>query len=75
MVSYLFLSIILAVLGLAAVITAAAMALPRARRQRELARRRRELAGQEELEDYIRRVNQALSDEDIDRLNDERGDG
>jgi hypothetical protein len=74
MISYLFLSVFLAVLGLAAVVTFLAIALPRARRRRELARHKGEIRSQQELEDFIRQVDQAASDEQIDRLDNERKD-
>ena len=74
MISYLFLSLILAVLGLAVVAATLAVTLPRARQRRELARRRGELSSQQELENFIGRVDQALSEEDVNRLENERKD-
>lgn len=74
MVSYLFLSIFLAVLGLAVVVTFLAIALPRAQRRRELARHAGEIRSQQELEEFIRKVDQATSGEQIDRLDNEGKD-
>jgi len=73
-ISYVFLSIFLAVIGLAAVVTFLAVALPRARRRRELARHQGEIRSQRELDELIRQVDQATSDEDLDRLDNERKD-
>jgi uncharacterized membrane protein YgaE (UPF0421/DUF939 family) len=74
MVSYVFLSFFLAVLGIAAVITVTAVMLRRARRERELARRKRKLSSEHELDAFIRQVDQAESDEDLNRLDNERKD-
>ena len=70
MVSYLFGSVFLAVAGLAVVVTALAIALPRVRERRELARHRGEIRSQRELDDFIRAVDQATSDDDLNRLGD-----
>lgn len=72
-VSYLFLSICLSVTGLAVVITAA-VAVTRARERRELARRKGELSSEQELEQFIGRVDQALSDDELNRLENEGKD-
>jgi len=73
-ISYVFLSAFLAVIGLAAVVTFLAVALPRARRRRELARHQGEIRSQQELDELIRQVDQAESDEDLNRLDNERRD-
>jgi hypothetical protein len=68
MVSYLFASIIVAVLGLAAVTIFLAAAVPWARERRELARRKHEIASQDELEAFIRRVDQVTAADELDHL-------
>jgi len=75
MVSYVFLSFFLAVLGIAAVVTVTTIVLRRVRRERELARRKRELSSENELDELLRQVDQATGAEDLDRLDEERGNG
>lgn len=75
MVAYLFLSAFLAVIGIAIVVATARIALPRARRRQELARRKGELSSEQELDDLLRQVNQATGAGELDRLDEERGDG
>ena len=58
------------VLGLAMVVTAAAVAISRARQRRELTRQKGELDTETQLENYLSRLDQAKTDEDIDRLGD-----
>ena len=75
MVSYVFLSFFLAVLGIAAVVTVTTIVLRRVRREQELARRKRELSSENELDELLRQVDQATGAEDLDRLDEERGNG
>lgn len=70
MVTYLFLSAFLAVIGLAIITTVLVIASTRARRQRDLNRRKGELASEQELENYLGRLDQATTAGDIDRLGD-----
>ena len=70
MVSYVFLSAFLAVLGIAVVTVVTVIAVRRGRERRELYRRRNELDTESQLEDYLSRLDQAESAEDIDRLGD-----
>jgi hypothetical protein len=74
MVEYLFISIVFAVIGLVIVIGFAAYTLPRARARRELARRKSTLASQEDLEKFIRRVDQVTAADELDHLDEEKRD-
>lgn len=72
MIEDIFIGVILAVLGLAAVVVFLAVALPRARARRELARKKAELASQTELDDFIAEVDQVTSADELDHLEDKR---
>jgi len=67
-------SLVVAIIGLAAVAGFLAVIVSRARVRRELSRRRRELATQRELEDFIRRVDQVTTGEELDHLGREKRD-
>jgi hypothetical protein len=69
-----FIGIILAVLGLVAVVVYLAVALPRARARRELARKKGELASESELDEFIRKVDQVIAADELDHLEDEGED-
>lgn len=74
MIEDVFAGIFAVILGLALVTYIAVLARKAARYQRELTRRRGGIASQEQLESYIRKIDQALSEDDIDRLDNERRD-
>lgn len=68
MVEYLMISVVVAILGLAAVVGFISIALSRARKMRELSRKRSEITSQEQLEDFIRRVDQVTAADELDHL-------
>lgn len=72
--TYLAVSILLALLGAALVIAVASTILPRAQARRLAERERHELRSPEDLEDFIRRVDQATSDDDLNRLDEKKED-
>ena len=72
MIEELMAGLIVMVLGAAIVVLWALYVIPRARRRRELERKQRELASPEELEAYIRRLNQMASMDDLDHLEDRK---
>jgi hypothetical protein len=71
-VDYLAVSILIALLGAALIIVIAARVLPEARARRLAERKSHEIGSPEDLEDFIRRVDQATSDDDLDRLDDQK---
>lgn len=74
MVEYLFTSIIIAVIGLAALTAFLYALLTRAGRRRELARNRGRITSQRQLDDLIRQVDQATTDDQLDRLEEKEND-
>ena len=68
MVEYLAGSILLAILGIALVIAVASVVLPRARARQLAARKRRELGSEQDLEAFIRRVDQVTAADELDHL-------
>lgn len=68
MVEYLFGSIFVAVIGVALVMWLAVLARRAILRQRELESSRNRLDSQQQLEEFIRRIDQVASDEELDHL-------
>ncbi len=68
MIEELIASIFAFVIGTALVVWLAYLARGAIRHQKELARKRDEIASQEELEKFIRAVDRATSDEELNRL-------
>jgi type II secretory pathway pseudopilin PulG len=73
MVGYLMGSLVLAVIGVAVAVAVLRVAAVRARRRRELARRHSEIASQDELKEYLRRVDQVTAADELDHLGNEEG--
>jgi hypothetical protein len=68
MVTYLMASIILAILGAAAVAGFFMIAIPAYRRRRAIERENREISSEEALEKYLSQVDQATGADELDRL-------
>jgi HAMP domain-containing protein len=74
MIGYLMGSLILAIIGVAVAVTVLRIAAVRARRRKELARRRSEIASQDELAEFIRRVDQVTAADELDHLDSKEKD-
>jgi hypothetical protein len=73
MIEYLMGSLVLAILGIAVVAVVLRAGLTRARDRKELARKRHEIASQDDLEQFIRRVDRVTTDEELNHLGNEEG--
>ncbi len=75
MIEYVFISIVVFVIGMAIFAGFLWVALPRVKARRELARKKAELASQEDLERFIRRVDQVTAADELDHLDEgKKGD-
>ncbi len=75
MVGYLMVSLVVAILGVAAVVSFLRVALSRLQRRAELDRKNAEISSSKELEDFIRQVNQSTSAEELDHLDEKKERG
>lgn len=71
MIEYIFASVLTFVLGSALVVWLAFQTRGAIRNQRELAAKKGQITSEDELEEFISQVDQALTDEDLNRLAEE----
>ena len=74
MIGYLMGSLVLAIIGIAVAVTALRVMVTRARRRKKLARKNAEIASQDELDEYLRRVDQVTAADELDHLGNEKKD-
>lgn len=72
MITYVMLSILLGIVGVAVVTGYCMIAVPAYRRRKALERKRAEISGEEELEKYLRQVDQATRTDELDNLDSTR---
>lgn len=67
-------SLVLAIIGVAAAVTVLRIAAGRARSRKDLARKKSEITSQDELDEYLRRVDQVTAADELDHLGTEEKD-